>query len=65
MDAGSGEVLFGQKANKKIYPASTAKLMTAIVCVEKGNVNSVIKTKSRCSISAQHQVHTVWESEPV
>lgn len=46
MDAGSGEVLFGQKANKKIYPASTAKLMTAIVCVEKGNVNSVIKTKS-------------------
>lgn len=46
MDAGSGEVLFGQNANKKIYPASTAKLMTAIVCVEKGNVNSVIKTKS-------------------
>ena len=46
MDAGSGEVLFGQDANKKIYPASTAKLMTAIVCVEKGNVNSVIKTKS-------------------
>ena len=46
MDAGSGEVLFGQKVNKKIYPASTAKLMTAIVCVEKGNVNSVIKTKS-------------------
>ncbi len=46
MDAGSGEVLLGQDANKKIYPASTAKLMTAIVCVEKGNVNSVIKTKS-------------------
>ena len=46
MDAGSGEVLFGQDANKKIYPASTAKLMTAIVCVERGNVNSVIKTKS-------------------
>ena len=46
MDAGSGEVLFGQDANKKIYPASTAKLMTAIVCVEKGNVNSVIKTKA-------------------
>lgn len=46
MDAGSGEVLFGQDTDKKIYPASTAKLMTAIVCVEKGNVNSVIKTKS-------------------
>ena len=46
MDAGSGEVLFGQNVNKKIYPASTAKLMTAIVCVENGNLNSVIKTKS-------------------
>lgn len=46
MDAGSGEILFGQDENKVIYPASTAKLMTAIVCVENGNVNSKIKTKS-------------------
>ena len=29
-----------------IYPASTAKLMTAIVCIENGNVNKKIKTKS-------------------
>lgn len=47
MDAGSGNVLFGQDENKKIYPASTAKLMTAIVCVENGDVNSVIKTKGK------------------
>ena len=46
MDAGSGKVLFGQKENKKIYPASTAKLMTAIVCIEQGDVDSMIKTKS-------------------
>lgn len=46
MDAGSGKVLFGQKANKKIYPASTAKLMNAIVCVENGDLDSVIKTKA-------------------
>lgn len=45
MDAGSGEILFGQDENKVIYPASTAKLMTAIVCVEQGDVNSKIKTK--------------------
>lgn len=44
MDAGSGEVLFGQDEDKVIYPASTAKLMTAIVCVENGDVNSKIKT---------------------
>lgn len=46
MDAGSGEVLFGQDENKQIYPASTAKLMNAIVCIENGDVNSKIKTTS-------------------
>ncbi len=46
MDAGSGRVLFGQDENKQIYPASTTKLMTAIVCVENGDVNGKIKTKS-------------------
>lgn len=45
MDAGSGEVLFGQDADKQIYPASTAKLMTAIVCIEHGDVDSMIRTK--------------------
>ena len=45
MDAGSGEVLFGQDADKKIYPASTAKLMTAIVCLEQGDPKSKIKTQ--------------------
>ena len=46
MDAGTGEVLFGQNVDKKIFPASTAKLMTAIVCIENGDVNSNIKTSS-------------------
>lgn len=45
MDAGSGQVLFGQDYDKKIYPASTAKLMTAIVCLENGDYNSKIKTQ--------------------
>ena len=46
MDAGSGKVLFGQDENKQIYPASTAKLMTAIVCIENGDVDSKIKTEA-------------------
>lgn len=46
MDAGSGKIIFGQDEDKKIYPASTAKLMTAIVCIENGDVNQKIKTKS-------------------
>lgn len=45
MDAGSGEIIYAQDEDKKIYPASTAKLMTAIVCVEQGDIESKIKTK--------------------
>ncbi|MDO4975976.1 MAG: serine hydrolase [Eubacteriales bacterium] len=45
MDAGSGQVLFGQDEDKMIYPASTAKVMTAIVCVENGNMNKKVKTQ--------------------
>lgn len=45
MDAGSGEVLFGQDYDKKIYPASTAKIMTSIVCLENGDTNAKFKTQ--------------------
>lgn len=48
MDANSGEILFGENVDKKIYPASTAKLMSAIVAVESGTpLSTVIKTKSK------------------
>lgn len=48
MDANSGKVLFGENVDKKIYPASTAKLMSAIVAVESGtSMDEVIKTKSK------------------
>ena len=45
MDAGSGQVLFGQDYDKKIYPASTAKIMTAIVCLENGDTDATFKTQ--------------------
>ena len=47
MDANTGEILFGEKVDKQIYPASTAKLMTAIVALESGTpLDTVIETKS-------------------
>ena len=45
MDAGSGNVLLEQDGSKKIYPASTTKVMTAIVCTEKSSMDVKIKTK--------------------
>lgn len=47
MDANTGEILFGENVDKQIYPASTAKLMSAIVAVESGApLDTVIETKS-------------------
>lgn len=48
MDANSGKILFGENVDKKIYPASTAKLMSAIVAIESGtDLDTVIKSKSK------------------
>lgn len=46
MDANSGEILFSENRNKRIYPASTVKLMTAIVVMENQKLSNKIKVKS-------------------
>ena len=35
MDGETGEILFEKNADKKLYPASTTKIMTALVALEK------------------------------
>lgn len=34
MDSGTGKILYEKDANKKMYPASTTKIMTAILALE-------------------------------
>lgn len=47
MDANSGGVLLSDKLNKKIYPASTVKIMTAIIALERMQPNTKIKIKKK------------------
>lgn len=43
----TGEVLFGQNENKKYYPASITKVMTALLVLERAGVNdTVVYSKS-------------------
>lgn len=43
----TGEVLFGQNENKKYYPASITKIMTALLVLERAGVNdTVVYSKS-------------------
>lgn len=47
MDANSGGVLLSDNLNKKIYPASTVKIMTAIIALEHMKPNTKIKVKKK------------------
>lgn len=42
MDAKTGQVLYEKNAHKKMYPASITKIMTALLAIEKGDINSKI-----------------------
>lgn len=42
IDGDSGSVLYNKDMNKKVYPASTTKILTAIIAIENLNLNSNI-----------------------
>ena len=42
IDAESGQVLYSKDAEKKLYPASTTKLMTALIAAEEGNLSDIV-----------------------
>ena len=46
LDLNTGAVLYAENENKKMYPASTTKILTAILALEKGNLaDTVIATE--------------------
>ena len=42
IDVNSGAILYEKNIHKKIYPASTTKILTAIVAIENANPNDII-----------------------
>lgn len=51
MDAETGRVLYAKNPDLRLMPASTAKLMTALVVMEKTNLNDVITVSKKASSS--------------
>src|SRR6056297_709368 len=47
IDAESGRVLYGYQENKKIYPASLTKLLTALTALELGNLDDILIVDER------------------
>lgn len=42
MDANSGAILFDKNMDQKMYPASTTKIMTALIALEHGNMDDTV-----------------------
>ena len=49
MDADSGKVLYEQKADERIRPASTTKVLTCLVAIEHGNLNDTVTVSSHAA----------------
>lgn len=47
MDMESGKVLYDHDAEETNYPASTTKVMTALLCLEKGNLKDKVTVSSQ------------------
>lgn len=42
MDVNSNRIIYGKNIDKKMYPASTTKMMTAILALENGDMNETV-----------------------
>jgi D-alanyl-D-alanine carboxypeptidase (penicillin-binding protein 5/6) len=46
-DNGDNLVLYGKNSTRRMYPASTTKIITLITALEKGNLNGIVTTSPR------------------
>ena len=52
VDASTGEILFSKNSNRRLPPASTTKLMTAILAVESADLSKVVRISKNASLAA-------------
>ena len=50
MDMQSGQVLFGKDIDKVMYPASTTKILTAIIAIEEAKPDELVSISQRASV---------------
>lgn len=57
MDAATGDVLFDKQAHKKRAPASTTKMMTAILGLELGNPDEIVTVSPKAAAVGESTIH--------
>ena len=49
IEAKTGHIIYQRDANRKMFPASTTKMMTLITALESGNLNDIVTVSSNAS----------------
>jgi len=49
IDFNTGQILYQKNAYQKMYPASTTKILTAIIAIERGNLNDIVTVPKEAS----------------
>ena len=57
MDAKTGEVLFGHNIHKRYPPASTTKILTAILAIESGRLDEKVEVSRRAANTGGSSMH--------
>jgi len=57
MDAKTGQVLYEKNAHKRLGPASTTKILTAILAIESGRLDEEVKVSARAAGTGGSSMH--------
>lgn len=57
MDAGSGQILYSKNPEKELFPASTTKILTAILVLEHGHLNQITTISKKVSETPYTSIH--------
>lgn len=57
MDAKTGQVLYDRNMNKQLAPASTTKIMTAIIAIESGRLDETTRVSVHAASTAGSSLH--------
>lgn len=57
MDAKTGQVLFDKNATRRSAPASTTKIITAIIAIESGRLEETVKVSPRAAATRGSSMH--------
>lgn len=57
MDAKTGQILFEKNSHARNAPASTTKVLTAIIAIESGHLDDEVKVSSRAANTAGSSMH--------